>query len=67
MRRGHWDLVLEFVSNGADPNTKLETDGSRLLSVAIREMHLPLIRSLLEHGADVNCLTVRGSLALLLL
>ncbi|XP_026821201.1 ankyrin repeat domain-containing protein 50-like [Rhopalosiphum maidis] len=51
---GHSDLVSEFLKNyGAPPDQKAH-DGRTALRLAALEGHIEVVRSLVEHGVDVN-------------
>jgi hypothetical protein len=53
--RGDIEPLRNAFSNGADANAFAE-NGSSLLMMASARRNMPLVRLLLEHGADVNAL-----------
>lgn len=53
--RGDIAQLRKALSNGADANAFAE-NGSSLLMMATARRNMPLVRLLLEHGADVNAL-----------
>ena len=47
--------AIEFlVQNGADVNQRNTEDGSNLLYISAENNHLPVVKFLIKHGANVN-------------
>ena len=53
---GQFEAVKEFIANGMDINTKCQYEGDTALTYAASEGNVPMVKWLLDHGADPDVL-----------
>jgi len=51
---GHVTAALALVAGGADVSIPCGETGRSVVDIAAQEGHVPILRALIEHGADVN-------------
>jgi ankyrin repeat protein len=59
-RKGHINVVKEFIKNGADINMT-DTDGHTAIHIACGWGHTKIVQFLLDNGAVVNVTSEDGS------
>lgn len=52
---GHYTIVKYLLEMGASPQTRVKTgSNSTSLHLAVKQEHLPVVKLLIGHGADIN-------------
>lgn len=64
VQAGQKEQALELITNGVDPDVRHSWDGMAAIHIATKKGNLPLIRSLLGCGADINLQDKNGMTAL---
>jgi len=60
-QQGHHDVLMLLLSiDGIEINSKNALDGCSALQDACKQCNICIVKTLLEHGADINCTTIHN-------